>query len=66
MDVQAAMDAEEFLSYLVLDLSVRGEFPATLKAYLKQEQAYPVISEEEQRLLKKKDLILSVLIITLH
>ncbi|RGB69183.1 MULTISPECIES: glycoside hydrolase family 1 protein [Erysipelotrichaceae] len=54
MDVQAAMDAEEFLSYLVLDLSVRGEFPATLKAYLKQEQAYPVISEEEQRLLKKE------------
>ena len=54
MDVQAAMDAEEFLSYLVLDLSVRGEFPATLKAYLKQEQAYPVISEEEQKLLKKE------------
>ncbi|WP_416326223.1 glycoside hydrolase family 1 protein [[Eubacterium] hominis] len=53
-DVEAAMDAEEFLSYLVLDLSVRGEIPSTVKAYLKQQQAYPLITEEEEALLKKE------------
>lgn len=51
-DVQAAMDAEEFLSYLVLDLSVRGEIPSSTAAFLKQRDAYPQISEEEQQLLK--------------
>ncbi len=53
-DVQAAMDAEEFLSYLVLDLSVRGCIPAALGAYLKQKGAYPSISTEEEALLKSE------------
>ncbi len=51
-DVIAAMDAEEFLSYLVLDLSVRGEFPSSTKAYLIANDAYPEITEEQERLLK--------------
>lgn len=51
-DVQAAMDAEEFLSYLVLDLSVRGEIPSVLSAYLKEINAYPTMSKEDEALLK--------------
>lgn len=53
-DVQAAMDAEEFLSYLVLDLSVRGEIPSVMAAYLKENEAYPEISEAEEVLLKSE------------
>lgn len=58
-DVQASMDAEEFLSYLVLDLSVRGEFPASVGQYLKEIGAYPKITEEEKALLhsEKPDFI---------
>lgn len=58
-DIQAAMDAEEFLSYLVLDLSVRGKFPASTAAYLKEIGSYPEITEEEQKLLisEKPDFI---------
>lgn len=51
-DVQAAMDAEEFLSYLVLDLSVRGEIPTVLTSYLKSIGAYPTITKEQETLLK--------------
>lgn len=51
-DVQAAEDAEEYLSYLVLDLSVRGEIPAGFGAYLKEKNAYPYLTEEEWDLLK--------------
>lgn len=50
-DVQAALDAEEFLSYLVLDLTVRGHFPKTTEAYLRHIGAYPEISPADQRLL---------------
>ena len=53
-DVDAAMDAEEFLSYMVLDLSVRGEFPKVTKAYLCENDAYPKITEEEEALLKSQ------------
>lgn len=52
IDVEAAIDAEEFLSYLVLDLSIRGEFPASTKVYLQENDAYPTISKEEEQLLK--------------
>ncbi|MDD3525209.1 MAG: glycoside hydrolase family 1 protein [Candidatus Cloacimonetes bacterium] len=51
-DVEAAMDSEEFLSYLVLDLSCRGEFPLPLKAYLEEFGAYPQITAAEQQLLQ--------------
>lgn len=52
IDVEAAIDAEEFLSYLVLDLSVRGEFPVSTKVYLQENNAYPEITEEDDKLLK--------------
>lgn len=51
-DIQAAMDAEEFLSYLVLDLSIRGEIPSVLKSYLKSIDAYPTITKAQKDLLK--------------
>lgn len=58
-DVQASLDAEEFLSYLVLDLTVRGDFPTTTAAYLRQIGAYPQISPEDRELLhsEKPDFI---------
>lgn len=52
IDVEATIDAEEFLSYLVLDLSIRGEFPTSTKVYLQENDAYPLISEEDEKLLK--------------
>lgn len=51
-DVEAAMDAEDFLSWMVLDLSVRGEFPSSTAAWLRLHNAYPEISAEDEALLK--------------
>ncbi len=51
-DVEAALDAEEYLSYIVLDLACRGEFPTSMKAYLESVNAMPKISVEEATLLK--------------
>lgn len=51
-DVEAAMDAEEFLSYIVLDLACRGEFPSSMAAYLQGVGAMPEISDEETALLR--------------
>ena len=51
-DVQAAADGDEYLSYLVLDLSVGGDIPVGFAAYLKKNDSYPELSEEEWDLLK--------------
>lgn len=50
-NVEAAMTAEELLSFTLLDLTVRGRFPAQIAHMLKKQGLYPVTREEDEQLL---------------
>jgi 6-phospho-beta-glucosidase len=50
-DVQAAYDAEEMMTYSLLDMSVFGKYPPKFTAYLKARNLYPSISKEEEKIL---------------
>lgn len=53
-DVEAAIRAEELLSYTLLDLSVRGSIPALVEHSLKGQNLYPVTMEEDRALLQSE------------
>ncbi|MGX7394154.1 glycoside hydrolase family 1 protein [Carnobacterium mobile] len=50
-DVEAAMTAEELLSFTLLDLSVRGSIPNRIQKMLKDQDMYPETEEEDAGLL---------------
>lgn len=52
LDVEAAMNAEEFLSYMLLDLSVKGKFPENTLRYLQKENLAPETLPEDEEILK--------------
>ena len=51
-DVLAAMDAEEMMMYMFLDMSVFGDYSMRVKNYLKSKGYSPVREEEDEELLK--------------
>ena len=53
-DVEAAMAAEEILSFTLLDLSVRGSIPARIAHTLKKQALYPETREEDVQLLQSE------------
>lgn len=50
-NVEAAMTAEELLSFTLLDLSIRGSIPARIAYLLKKQGLYPETREEDEQLL---------------
>ena len=51
-DVLAAENAEELLQFYLLDMSVRGEYPPYVEAYLKEHGFYPKTEPEDTDVLK--------------
>ncbi len=51
-DILAAMDGEELMMYMLLDMSVFGEYSHRVKNILKDMDCLPVINENDQELLK--------------
>lgn len=51
-DVLAAMDAEELMMYMLLDMSVKGEYSPRVKTLLKSMECYPIVDEKDDEILK--------------
>lgn len=51
-DVVAAFDAEEILSYMLLDVSVKGEYPKYVWNYLEERGIAPEMLEGDEEILK--------------
>jgi 6-phospho-beta-glucosidase len=51
-DVIASIDAEELLSYMLLDLSVKGEYPEFVWNYLVEKGIAPEVEPEDEKILK--------------
>lgn len=51
-DVLAAMDAEELMMYMLLDMTVRGEYSPRVKYLLNQMNVYPITCDGDDELLK--------------
>ncbi|MDO4467128.1 MAG: glycoside hydrolase family 1 protein [Bacillota bacterium] len=51
-DVLAAMDAEELMMYMLLDMSVKGEYSPRVKHLLKEMNIFPHVEEGDEVLLK--------------
>lgn len=51
-DVAAALDAEEILSYMLLDVSVKGEYPKFVWEYLEERGIAPEMLEGDAEILK--------------
>lgn len=47
-DILAAYNAEELMEFYMLDMSVRGEYPAFTKSYLKSHDLYPEVEEQDE------------------
>ena len=51
-DVLAAMDAEELMMYMLLDMSVKGSYSFRVKSILKNMDCYPVQEKGDDEILK--------------